>query len=286
MVRGSPAGRKETQGTRGVEETDRGKNIGCFDCLRKDILEGESRGPIPVLGSRLFRQSATDHPSSRGRPACSGAIRPSRAPAAGPGRTTRHPGRPTPFPPTNWPKRKRSIESASCSISVGSLWGLVFLGWLLASRTSSRLEPGCSASTRGAGFRACSSFSSFLSSPHWPACRWTQSDTPSSRHYGISVQGWAGWFGDQAKALGVSLIAVPVLLLFNWIVRRWPRRYWLGAWVATLPSLVVAIVVRAAARTGLQQVRAAPEESCRPGCGNWRKSSPAPEPTFPPIACS
>jgi Zn-dependent protease with chaperone function len=61
-----------------------------------------------------------------------------------------------------------------------------------------------------------------------------------SRHYGISVQGWAGWLGDQGKALGVSTIGVPVLLLFNWIVRRWPRRYWLGAWIAILPLMVVA----------------------------------------------
>jgi len=24
------------------------------------------------------------------------------------------------------------------------------------------------------------------------------------------------------------LLGAPVLLLFNWIVRRWPRRYWFG----------------------------------------------------------
>jgi Zn-dependent protease with chaperone function len=29
------------------------------------------------------------------------------------------------------------------------------------------------------------------------------------------------------------------LLFFNWIVRRWPRRYWLGAWVVTLPLIVL-----------------------------------------------
>jgi STE24 endopeptidase len=39
------------------------------------------------------------------------------------------------------------------------------------------------------------------------------------------------------------LFGAPILLLFNWIVRRWPRRYWLGVWVATLPILVLAIFV-------------------------------------------
>ncbi len=65
-----------------------------------------------------------------------------------------------------------------------------------------------------------------------------------SLRYGISVQGWASWLGDQAKSLGLSLlIGAPVMLLFNWIVRRWPRRYWLGAWVAAMPLMVLGIFV-------------------------------------------
>ena len=63
-----------------------------------------------------------------------------------------------------------------------------------------------------------------------------------NRSYGISVQGWGSWVGDQAKSLGLSLLfGTPVLLLFNWIVRRWPRRYWLGLWVAVLPLLVAGV---------------------------------------------
>ena len=58
------------------------------------------------------------------------------------------------------------------------------------------------------------------------------------------MQGWGSWLGDQAKALGLTLgIGVPILLLFNWIVKRWPRRYWLGVWIVTLPILVIAIFV-------------------------------------------
>jgi Zn-dependent protease with chaperone function len=38
-------------------------------------------------------------------------------------------------------------------------------------------------------------------------------------------------------------MGVPLLLLFNWIVRRWPRRYWLIAWLVTLPILVASILV-------------------------------------------
>ena len=65
-----------------------------------------------------------------------------------------------------------------------------------------------------------------------------------SRSYGISVQSWGGWTWDQTKALGLTLLmGAPVLLLFNWIVRRWPHRYWLGLWVATIPLLILGIFV-------------------------------------------
>jgi Zn-dependent protease with chaperone function len=62
--------------------------------------------------------------------------------------------------------------------------------------------------------------------------------------YGISVQSWASWAGDQGKALGLGvLLGAPILLLFNWIVKRWPRRFWLGLWVVTLPLLVLSIFI-------------------------------------------
>ena len=69
----------------------------------------------------------------------------------------------------------------------------------------------------------------------------------ASRRYGISVQGWGSWFGDQGKGLAVSLlIGVPIALLFNWIVRRSPRRYWLWLWVISLPLIVLVGVSGAA----------------------------------------
>jgi STE24 endopeptidase len=65
-----------------------------------------------------------------------------------------------------------------------------------------------------------------------------------SRQYDISVQGWASWFGDQGKGLGLAVVfGSLVMLLFQWIVRKWPRRYWFGIWVATLPLMVLAVFV-------------------------------------------
>ena len=65
-----------------------------------------------------------------------------------------------------------------------------------------------------------------------------------SVRYGISVQGWGSWFLDQAKALGLAVVfGSLVMLLFHWIVRKWPRRYWFGVWVATLPLMVLGVFV-------------------------------------------
>lgn len=59
-------------------------------------------------------------------------------------------------------------------------------------------------------------------------------------HYGISVQGWVGWLADQGKSLGVALImGAPLMLLFNWILRKWPRRFWLWAWLAVVPLAIL-----------------------------------------------
>jgi Zn-dependent protease with chaperone function len=63
-----------------------------------------------------------------------------------------------------------------------------------------------------------------------------------SRAFGISVEGWGPWFLDLGKALGLEiLIGAPILLLFNWIVRRWPKGYWFGIWVVTVPLLVLSV---------------------------------------------
>ena len=121
----------------------------------------------------------------------------------------------------------------------GSLWGIVCFGccWPRAAL------PGWRAGRRGFraadGFRERSFSPPSLSSPRWPACRWTGSGTITNALTGSACRGGESWFGDQAKALGLTILfGAPILLLFNWIVRRWPRRYWLGIWVVTLPILV------------------------------------------------
>jgi len=127
---------------------------------------------------------------------------------------------------------------------VTGLWGMVFLWLLLATGLSARIENWAKETvqrrwTQGAIFFAVFILITWLAS--LPLEWFSQS---KEKDYAVSVQGWGSWMGDQAKSLGLTLlIAVPILLLFNWIVRRWPRRYWLGIWVATVPILIFLIFV-------------------------------------------
>jgi len=122
---------------------------------------------------------------------------------------------------------------------VGSVWGLAVLYLLLATRAAAGLEGWTQRISRRRWLQGLLFFALLLvitSLADLPLDIYAHS---VSLHYGISVQGWAGWSLDLAKGLGLSLLfGPPILLLFNWIVRRWPRRYWLGAWAVTLPLML------------------------------------------------
>jgi Zn-dependent protease with chaperone function len=127
---------------------------------------------------------------------------------------------------------------------VGGLWGIAVLWLLLATRCAAGLEAWAG---RIAGRRWLQGLLFFavllvlLDLANLPLDIFGHS---VSRAYGIAIQGWAGWSGDQAKALGLTLLTgAPVMLLFNRIVRRWPRRFWLGAWIATLPLMLVSLFI-------------------------------------------
>ena len=50
------------------------------------------------------------------------------------------------------------------------------------------------------------------------------------------------WLGDLAKGLGLTLLfGTPILLLFNWLVRSYPRSYWVRIWMFTLPLIVLSV---------------------------------------------
>ena len=67
-------------------------------------------------------------------------------------------------------------------------------------------------------------------------------DQALRRRYGLSVQSWLSWFGDQGKgfALGWGDRGLLVMLLFL-ILRRAPRRWWFVFWCLFIPISLAGI---------------------------------------------
>jgi len=127
---------------------------------------------------------------------------------------------------------------------VSSLWGIAALWLLLDSRAIHGLEEWAHKTTPHRWAQGLLFFAALIvviGLANLPLDLYAHH---VSRVYGISVQGWGSWLGDESKSLAVGLVVgTPILLLFNWVVRRWPRRYWLGAWVVSLPLMVLMIFV-------------------------------------------
>lgn len=126
----------------------------------------------------------------------------------------------------------------------GTLWGLAVLWGLLAFHAASGLEAWTQRTVhrrwvQGVLFFACFFVITAVASLPLDAIGHT-----ASVHYGISVQSWGSWFGDQAKALALTLvIGTLILLLFNWIVRKSPKRYWIWIWLISVPLTVFSVIV-------------------------------------------
>jgi STE24 endopeptidase len=122
------------------------------------------------------------------------------------------------------------------------IWGIVFLWLLLSAGTWSRIEGWAQRRAKHRWVQGVLFFFAFFILTTVASLPFDMYGQHASRSYGVSVQTWPSWWSDQAKSLGVALvIGTLVLLLFNWIVRRWPRRYWVGVWVATVPIIILLI---------------------------------------------
>lgn len=126
----------------------------------------------------------------------------------------------------------------------GSIWSLLFAWLLLVTKTWSRLETWAERHSLRRWVQGAWFFSIYILLTTLAGLPFDLYGHHASRSYGISVQSWASWFGDQGKSLGLALVfGTGILLLFSWIVRRWPRRYWFGLWVATVPILLLVMFV-------------------------------------------
>lgn len=125
---------------------------------------------------------------------------------------------------------------------IGTLWGLAVLWILLASRAASRIESWAELRIRRRWIQGLLFFAAFIAITAIASLPLDAIGHAATRHYGISVQHWPSWFGDWAKSLAISIVLGSlILLLFNWIARVSPRRYWIWVWLISLPLIVASV---------------------------------------------
>jgi Zn-dependent protease with chaperone function len=124
----------------------------------------------------------------------------------------------------------------------GSLWGIIVIWWLLASKTAARLDAWSRETTQRRWLQGLAFFAVLIVALSVSGLPFDAAGHAASLHYGISVQHWGGWLGDEGKGLAVALaIGAPLALLFSWIVRVSPRRYWMWFWVVSVPLSVASV---------------------------------------------
>ena len=127
---------------------------------------------------------------------------------------------------------------------VGTFWGLAVLWLLLATKIAARIGEWVKTISRFRWTQGLIFFALFLVVTTIASLPLDMTEHAVSRHYGISVQGWGGWFGDQGKGLALSVVfGSLIMLLFNWLVRVSPRAYWFWVWLITMPLACAAIVI-------------------------------------------
>ena len=135
----------------------------------------------------------------------------------------------------------KALNRIRISVAIaGSIWDLIVLWLLLATGTATRLDVWTRETLKPRWLQGIAFYAIVLAIL-------AVADLPlgviahtASLKYHVSVQPWGAWFGDNAKALGVSLaLGVPVALLLNLVVRRSPRRYWIWIWLISLPLILM-----------------------------------------------
>ena len=62
------------------------------------------------------------------------------------------------------------------------------------------------------------------------------------RSYGLSVQSWGSWLVDHGKEFGLALaLNVPGVMSLFWLMRKYPRRWWLPAALGVMAFTVLAV---------------------------------------------
>jgi STE24 endopeptidase len=127
---------------------------------------------------------------------------------------------------------------------VNGLWGIAVLWLLLATGIAAGIQAWAQRTAGPRWLQGLLFFAAFIVILTLAGLPLDAISHYVSRAYGISIQGWGSWLGDEGTSLALFLFfGSLIMLFFNWIARVSPRRYWIWIWLVSLPILVLVIFV-------------------------------------------
>lgn len=124
----------------------------------------------------------------------------------------------------------------------GTAWSIVMLVLILQLRIASRMRNVAVNLSKNRWAQGFTFFFEFLLLTTLLGLPIDLYEQHIRRGYGLSVQGWSSWLGDQAKGFGLALVfgGLGVMLLF-WLIRKSPRRWWLWLWFPAMAFTLLSV---------------------------------------------
>ncbi|MEW6321232.1 MAG: M48 family metallopeptidase [Acidobacteriota bacterium] len=148
------------------------------------------------------------------------------------------------LPPDTLEKAEALYYTGMAMFVVGNVYGLVLLVAILAGRVAPRLRDLAERASRRRFVQALvfvpllTLTLDVLSLPLSLYGHYLQLS------YGLSVQGWGSWFWDWTKGEMVGLvIATPLFWGLYAFLRRSPTRWWLYGWLASIPVVLLLVLI-------------------------------------------
>ena len=148
------------------------------------------------------------------------------------------------LPPADLAKSQHLYAVYTATHFVNEIWGILQLVLLLSLGAIAWMRDRALRLSRNRWLQGYSFFFLFLLAGFVLDLPLSLYEHHVSRGYGLSVQHWGSWFGDQAKSFALEwLVGGLVLMLLFWIIRTLPNRWWLVFWAFTLPLTLFGLFI-------------------------------------------
>lgn len=156
--------------------------------------------------------------------------------AAGPARFAYH------LPPDVYRKAVSYSHAHYWLYFLGTGWQMLVLAAVIGLRVAPRLRGRVQTLPLGQWLQAPAFFAPLLALPAVFNLPFLVYGHYLDTRYGQSIQSWSSMFGDWAKERGLAIAGLTaVAWLLYVLIRRSPRLWWLGCWLAVVPCVAAGV---------------------------------------------